>query len=79
MQDRAKRPIFIGFFFYPPMENTDNKNIIGLALGSGAAFGLAHIGVLHVLEREKIPIGIIVITVILPLVLPLVRSFTTQN
>jgi len=41
------------------MENSDNKNIIGLALGSGAAFGLAHIGVLHVLEREKIPIGIV--------------------
>lgn len=38
--------------------NTD-KNIIGLALGSGAAFGLAHIGVLRVLENEKIPIGII--------------------
>jgi len=38
--------------------NTD-KNIIGLALGSGAAFGFAHIGVLHVLERGKIPIGII--------------------
>ncbi|MCM8794491.1 MAG: patatin-like phospholipase family protein [Candidatus Omnitrophica bacterium] len=32
---------------------------IGLALGSGAALGLAHIGVLRVLEREKIPIDII--------------------
>jgi NTE family protein len=41
------------------MENTGNKNIIGLALGSGAAFGLAHIGVLRVLEKEKIPIGIV--------------------
>ncbi len=39
------------------MENHDNKNIIGLALGSGAAFGLAHIGVLKVLERENIQIG----------------------
>lgn len=29
---------------------------IGLALGSGAARGLAHIGVLKVLQREKIPI-----------------------
>ena len=29
---------------------------IGLALGSGAAMGLAHIGVLKVLEEEKIPI-----------------------
>lgn len=41
------------------MENSDNKNVIGLALGSGAAFGLAHIGVLHVLEKEKIPISVV--------------------
>ncbi|MFA5389559.1 MAG: patatin-like phospholipase family protein [Candidatus Omnitrophota bacterium] len=41
------------------MNNADNKNVIGLALGSGAAFGLAHIGVLRVLEKEKIPIGIL--------------------
>ena len=41
------------------MENQDNKNMIGLALGSGAAFGLAHIGVLNILEREKIPIGVV--------------------
>jgi NTE family protein len=33
--------------------------MIGLALGSGAAFGLAHIGVLNVLEKEKIPIGVV--------------------
>lgn len=32
---------------------------IGLALGGGGARGLAHIGVLKVLEREKIPIDII--------------------
>lgn len=32
---------------------------IGLALGSGGARGLAHIGVLKVLEREKIPIHVI--------------------
>jgi len=41
------------------MEDARNTNIIGLALGSGAAFGMAHIGVLRVLEKEKIPIGII--------------------
>jgi len=41
------------------MENAENKNMIGLALGSGAAFGMAHIGVLNVLEREKIPIGVV--------------------
>lgn len=34
--------------------------LVGLALSSGAAFGLAHIGVLRVLERENIPIDIIV-------------------
>jgi NTE family protein len=33
---------------------------IGLALGGGGARGLAHIGVLSVLEREKIPIDLIV-------------------
>ncbi|MDR2504766.1 MAG: patatin-like phospholipase family protein [Oscillospiraceae bacterium] len=32
---------------------------IGLALGSGAMRGLAHIGVLQVLEREHIPIDVI--------------------
>lgn len=32
---------------------------IGLALGGGAARGLAHIGVLEVLEREGIPIDLI--------------------
>jgi NTE family protein len=32
---------------------------VGLALGSGAAWGLAHIGVLDVLERERIPIDAI--------------------
>ncbi|MGI6127597.1 MAG: patatin-like phospholipase family protein [Planifilum sp.] len=32
---------------------------VGLALGSGAARGLAHIGVLKVLEREGIPIDMI--------------------
>jgi NTE family protein len=33
---------------------------VGLVLGGGAAFGLAHIGVLRVLEEERIPIDIIV-------------------
>lgn len=33
--------------------------LVGLVLGSGAAFGFAHIGVLRVLEREKIPVDII--------------------
>lgn len=33
--------------------------LVGLALGSGAAYGLAHIGVIRMLERENIPIDII--------------------
>jgi NTE family protein len=33
--------------------------LVGLALGSGAAFGLAHIGVIKVLERENIPIDVV--------------------
>jgi len=33
--------------------------LVGLALGSGAALGLSHIGILKVIEREKIPIDII--------------------
>jgi len=33
--------------------------LVGLVLGSGAAMGLSHIGVLKVLEREKIPIDIL--------------------
>lgn len=32
---------------------------VGLALGSGAAWGLAHIGVLDVFEREGIPIDVV--------------------
>lgn len=36
-----------------------SKNTIGLALGSGAARGLAHIGVLKVLEEAAIPISCI--------------------
>ena len=35
------------------------KVTIGLALGGGAALGLAHIGVIRVLEREGIPIDVI--------------------
>ena len=38
---------------------TKKKLKIGIALGGGGARGLSHIGVLKVLEREKIPIDII--------------------
>src|SRR5512146_3273549 len=33
---------------------------IGLALGGGGARGFAHVGVLRVLEQEKIPIDLVV-------------------
>ncbi|MBI3331130.1 MAG: cyclic nucleotide-binding domain-containing protein [Candidatus Omnitrophica bacterium] len=35
------------------------ESLVGLALGSGAALGLAHIGVLKVIERERIPVDLI--------------------
>ena len=38
---------------------TKEKLKVGLALGGGGARGLAHIGVLRVLERENIPIDLI--------------------
>ncbi len=37
----------------------NNRKKVGLALGGGYARGLAHIGVLEVLERESIPIDMI--------------------
>ena len=36
-----------------------DKNVIGLALGSGGARGLAHIGVIKALEENHIPINVI--------------------
>lgn len=36
-----------------------SEKLVGLALGSGAAYGLSHIGLLRVLEREKIPVDVI--------------------
>jgi NTE family protein len=41
------------------MQPAPKRSGIGLALGSGAARGLAHIGVLKVLEEANIPINII--------------------
>ena len=35
------------------------RRSVGIALGSGAAWGLAHIGVLDVLDRESIPVDVI--------------------
>lgn len=36
-----------------------SEMLVGLALGSGAALGFAHIGVLRVLEQENIPVDIV--------------------
>lgn len=33
--------------------------MIGLALGSGAALGLAHVGVLKIIEKEKVPVDML--------------------
>jgi NTE family protein len=41
------------------MSEDAKKKKIGLALGGGAARGLAHVGVLRVLQKEKIPIDMI--------------------
>lgn len=41
------------------MHTSSHRPSVGLALGSGAARGLAHIGVLKVLEEAEIPIDII--------------------
>ena len=44
----------VGLNAYATPDTTDVR--IGLALSAGGAFGLAHIGVLKVLERENIPV-----------------------
>jgi len=36
-----------------------NRRRVGLALGGGGVRGMAHVGVLHVLEQEKIPVDCI--------------------
>ena len=41
------------------VERPAGRPAIGLALGGGAMRGLAHIGILQVFEREKIPIDVI--------------------
>jgi len=36
-----------------------SERLVGLVLGSGAAYGLSHIGVLRILEQEKIPVDVL--------------------
>lgn len=47
--------LFLGVLSYSENENIDDKNI-GLVLSGGSAKGLAHVGVLKILEQEKVPI-----------------------
>lgn len=37
----------------------ETGRLLGLALGSGAAFGLAHVGVIKVLEEKHIPVDVV--------------------
>ena len=41
------------------MNTLNKRKKIGLALGGGAARGIAHVGVLRILAKEKIPIDVI--------------------
>ncbi len=41
------------------MARETGEILVGLVLGSGAALGLAHLGVIKVLEKEKIPIDVV--------------------
>jgi NTE family protein len=48
------RTLFLFFIFFSSAFSDDKK--IGLVLSGGSAKGLAHIGVLRVLEEEKVPV-----------------------
>jgi NTE family protein len=48
------------FFHGPIIRDSGPLPKIGLVLGGGAARGFAHVGVIRVLEQEKIPIDLIV-------------------
>jgi predicted acylesterase/phospholipase RssA len=50
--------LFVAFAYTQPTHNSDEARV-GLTLSAGGALGLAHIGVLKVLEREQIPISCI--------------------
>jgi NTE family protein len=50
---------FTDAFIKPPEPAPASRPRIGVALGGGFARGLAHIGVLHVLEEEGIPVDLV--------------------
>jgi NTE family protein len=54
---KAENSPYAKAIFYIAKKEADK--LLGLALGSGGAFGLAHIGVLRVLENNRIPIDIL--------------------
>lgn len=45
---------------FPGVQESGTRPKIALVLGGGAARGFAHVGVIRILEREKIPIDLIV-------------------
>lgn len=65
VSDAMRVPIVVGYPYceYSRMLRRIARQIgdclVGLALGSGAALGIAHIGVLKVLEREKITVDML--------------------
>ncbi len=62
MSDQASGPIWQVPNTPQAIERTARhlaQRVVGLALSSGGARGIAHVGVLRVLERERIPIDIL--------------------
>ncbi|MFD5021483.1 patatin-like phospholipase family protein [Paenibacillus sp. NPDC058367] len=53
------RMIYSHHLRFGRVRKVGDRPVIGLALGSGAARGMAHLGVLNILEQEGIPIDMI--------------------
>jgi NTE family protein len=62
------------------MTQSSSRPLIGLALGGGGARGIAHIGILKVLERENVPIDFLAGTSIGGIVAaPFAAGFSAQQ
>ncbi len=59
MNCRVALTFFLTLLVYPAMGESNSRPRIGLVLGGGGALGLAHIGVLKVLEEQHVPIDFI--------------------